>query len=517
MIFSLYLPKIPYNMKLRLFTISAILALFGMSMTQSADAQCCGNRDYAAYYQNLPISMPTVKAPVIPAYEINIKDFGGVNDGTTLNTQAFAKAMAHLAQKGGGKLIVPEGIWYTGPIFFESNVELHLDRGALVLFSDQLSDYPTIESDWEGEKTLRATSPLMAVGKENIAITGFGTFNGNGQCWRPVKKSKMTGPQWSALTKTGTTTAKGDIWFPNENVAKVYANTSLIGEAMANRSDSLDAVVHDFLRPVMLSFVNCKNVLLRDATFENSPAWNLHPLVCENVIVDNVNVRNPWYAQNGDGIDAESCTNVLIVNSSFDVGDDAICIKSGKDKNGRDRGIPCSNVLVDGCTVYHGHGGFVIGSEMSGGAKDIAVRNCVFIGTDVGLRFKSTRGRGGVVENIHIDNVKMTDIAGEALIFDLYYGGKPGAAVPAVTEETPSFKDIYITNTTCRSAKRAMFFNGLPEMPIKNIQIKNSIFNAEAGILLNHVDGLKLENVKTSIANGETITKQDGVTNLTVK
>jgi len=255
------------------------------------------------------------------------------------------------------------------------------------------------------------------------------------------------------------------------------------------------------LRPVLLSFIDCKNVLLKDATFENSPAWNLHPLLCENLIVDNINVRNPWYAQNGDGIDIESCNKVLVINSRFDVGDDAICIKSGKDKDGRERGIPCRDVVIEGCTVYHGHGGFVIGSEMSGGCKDIVIRNSVFIGTDVGLRFKSTRGRGGVVENIYVDNIKMTDIAGEALIFDMYYGIKPGAPVPPVTEETPSFRNIYIKDVTCRSAKRAALFNGLPEMPMKNVVI---------------TDGLTLDNVTVDVA-GDKITEGEGVKNVKIK
>ncbi|MCH5326710.1 MAG: glycoside hydrolase family 28 protein [Duncaniella sp.] len=485
--------------------LAASLALWSLSAAAT---------DYADSYRNLPVSLNVPATPVIPDYEVKITDFGGVNDGLTLNTEAFAKAMAHLNEKGGGRLTVPEGIWYTGPIQFESRVELHLDRGALVLFSENLSDYPALASDWEGVATHRAMSPLSARGKHDIAVTGDGTFNGNGQNWRPVKKGKMTADQWKALTQKGCTNAKGDVWYANERIREVSEDAELQKRVQAGDREAIE-YAHDFLRPVLLSFIDCDRVLLKDATFENSPAWNIHPLLCRNLIVDNVNVRNPWYAQNGDGIDIESCTDVLVLNSRFDVGDDAICIKSGKDKNGRDRGIPCSNVLVEGCTVYHGHGGFVIGSEMSGGAKDIVVRNCVFIGTDVGLRFKSTRGRGGVVEDIYVDNIKMTDIAGDALIFDLYYGIKPGAPVPPVTEETPSFRNMYISDITCRSAKCAAFFNGLPEMPMKNVVVKNSLFRADKGIVLNHVDGLTLENV-TIETNGEKITEGDGVKNVTV-
>ncbi|MDE6510467.1 MAG: glycoside hydrolase family 28 protein, partial [Muribaculaceae bacterium] len=361
--------------------------------------------DYGKYYDGLPVKINQVRDFSVPDYSVKITDFGGVDDGVTLNTKAFESAIAHLSSKGGGHLIVPEGIWYTGPIVFDHNIDLHLDRGALILFSDNLADYPVIKSDWEGLSTYRAVSPLTARGKKNISITGEGTINGNGQAWRPVKKMKMTDAQWKNLIKTGVVNAKGDVWVPNENVLKVYEDKEIQEKVHSGDPKALE-VAHDFLRPVLVSFIGCVNVLLQGVTFENSPAWNVHPLLCENLIVDNVNIRNPWYAQNGDGIDIESCTNVLLVNSSFDVGDDAICMKSGKDKDGRDRGVPSSNVLIDGCTVYHGHGGFVIGSEMSGGCRDIVAKNCVFIGTDVGLRFKSTRGRGGVVENIYVDNIK---------------------------------------------------------------------------------------------------------------
>ncbi len=470
--------------------------------------------NYDHYYDNLPANIQKVQEVVIPDKSVSLKDFGAVNDGITLNTEAFAKAIAHLAANGGGRLVVPEGIWYTGPIQFEDNIELHLERGSLILFSENLEDYPTVKSDWEGLSTYRAMSPLSARDKKNIAVTGEGTINGNGQNWRPVKKMKMTDSQWKALTKNGVVNEKGDLWFPNENVRYVYEHQDIMEKVHKGDPEALK-IAHDFLRPVLVSFIGCENVFLQGVTFENSPAWNVHPLMCKNLIVDNVNIRNPWYAQNGDGIDIESCTDVLLVNSKFDVGDDAICLKSGKDKDGRERGVPSSNVLIDGCTVYHGHGGFVIGSEMSGGCKDIIARNCVFIGTDVGLRFKSTRGRGGVVENIYVDNIKMTDIPGEALIFDMYYGIKPGAPVPPVTEETPSFRNIFIKDVVCRGAARAAVFNGLPEMPMKNVVIEDSRFRADQGFALNNVDGLTMKNVVVDVP-GEKIIYGDGVSNVKV-
>ena len=179
----------------------------------------------------------------------------------------------------------------------------------------------------------------------------------------------------------------------------------------------------DFLRPVLLDFDSCENVLIEQVCFQNSPAWCLHPFRCHNVIINNVLVVNPWYSQNGDGLDLEASKDVLVLNSKFDVGDDAICLKSGKDKDGRELNSPCENVIVDGCSVYHGHGGFVVGSEMSSSVKNICVKNCTFLGTDVGLRFKSKRGRGGCVGNIYIDNINMIGIETDCILFDLNYSG----------------------------------------------------------------------------------------------
>lgn len=214
----------------------------------------------------------------------------------------------------------------------------------------------------------------------------------------------------------------GEMWFPSESSLKGYTSSSNFNVPDLIDSEELQSV-KDFLRPVMVSIRNCKNVLLDGPTFQNSPAWNLHPLMSENIVIRNLTVRNPWYSQNGDGLDLESCRNVLIYNNSFDVGDDAICLKSGKNEAGRERGMPTENVVISNNTVYHAHGGFVVGSEMSGGVNNIHVSNCTFIGTDSGVRFKSTRGRGGLVENIFISNIDMIDIGSEAVRFNMFYNG----------------------------------------------------------------------------------------------
>ena len=267
----------------------------------------------------------------------------------------------------------------------------------------------------------------------------------------------------------------------------------------------------------MISLISCKNVLLEGVLFENSPNWNIHPMMCENVIIDGIFARNPAFAQNGDGLDLESCKNVLVVNSNFDVGDDAICLKSGKNEEGRKRAMPTENVIVNNCKVFQGHGGFVVGSEMSGGIRNISVSDCMFIGTDVGLRFKSNRGRGGVVENIYVDHISMTNIVNDSFLFDLYYGGKSvseavedgslntGSTVAMpVTEETPIFRNIFVRDIVSRNAGRALFFNGLPEMKISNIHVENMEITAKLGAELSEVDGVQFKNVRIKPVSGKT-------------
>ena len=218
--------------------------------------------------------MPAVARPAIPANIVKLTDFGAKGDGTELCTDAFAKAMKALTAKGGGILEVPAGIWLTGPIQFENNIELRTSTGTLVLFTDDIDAYPEVETLYEGNTMKRRMSPLYAYGKENIAITGHGTFDGNGQAWRPIKKSKLTESQWKKLVARGGSVEK-NIWYPE---LKVRAT----------------------IRPTLLDFMYCKKVLLQDATFSNSPAWNVHPCVCEDVTIERVNIKNPWFAQNGD-------------------------------------------------------------------------------------------------------------------------------------------------------------------------------------------------------------------------
>ena len=463
--------------------------------------------DYSYLYANLPFEMPVLTRPVFPPNQVSLTDFGGVPDGVSLNTDAFSKAIQSLEQKGGGTLNITQGVWFTGPVVLKSNINLHLEKGSLILFSPDKELYPLVDIIFEGLDTYRCQSPVSGRNLINVAITGEGAIDGNGQYWRALKRQKVTEAEWKEFTSVGGVFDSPDYWVPSEQFLRGQKISGMNVPVGLKSKEEFEAI-HDFLRPVMISFYECKNVLLQGVVFQNSPAWNLHPLMCENVIIDNVQVRNPAYSQNGDGIDLESCKNSLIINSSFDCGDDGICIKSGKDADGRRRARPCENLIVDNCTVFKGHGGFVVGSEMSGGVRNLKVTNCTFLGTDVGLRFKSTRGRGGVVENIYIGNISMLNIVTEPILFDLFYGGKSAVEaqsggseqiadehIPEVDETTPSFKNIQIRNIHCTNARRAMYFNGLPEMNITNINIENATISATYGIEISESDGICFRNV----------------------
>mgnify|MGYP005982527641 FL=1 len=438
---------------------------------------------------------------------LNIGNYGAKGDGQFLNTATINQTIRTCSERGGGVVLIPAGIWLTGPIEMQSNVNLHLKRDAVLLFTKDFDQYKLVESNWEGEPAWRNQNPISGKNLNNIAITGEGIIDGNGDAWRMVKKSKLTTSQWNNLVASGgTVDTDNEVWYPSKSSLKgskeKKAGVIRPGTTVEDFKD-----VKDFLRPNLLVFTNCKKVLLEGVTIQNSPAWNIHPLLCEDLTLRKVSVRNPWYGQNGDGVDVESCKNVLIEDCTFDVGDDGICIKSGRDKAGRDRGKPTENVIVRNNVVYHAHGGFVIGSEMSGGARNIWVEDCSFIGTDIGLRFKTTRGRGGLVENIFINNISMVDIPGEAVLFDMYYAavdpvplaGEKRPAVKSVTlpvtEETPQFKNFYIKNIVAKGASKGIFFRGLPEMHIQNIWIENATLEAKKGIEIIEASQINLKNI----------------------
>ena len=474
-------------------------------------AAACGSEktsEFAALYEGLPFDMPVLERPDIPSRSVSIVDFGAVADGVTLCSDAFAKAIDELAGQGGGTVIVPEGLWLSGPIGLVSHIELRLEKGAVLMFSADQDLYPIIDTNFEGLDVRRCLSPIHAEGAHDIAITGEGIIDGNGDAWREVKRRKVGDDQWKNIVKKGGVLADdGSAWYPDEG----YKQARMTAGSLNKPSDELDeAFIKTFLRPVMVSLRECENVLLEGVTYQNSPCWNIHPLWCKNMIITGITVRNPHYSTNGDGIDIEGCENVILTGSTFDVGDDAICIKSGKDEDGRRHGKVCRNLIIEGCTVYHGHGGFVIGSEMSGGVENIKVSGCSFLGTDVGLRFKSTRGRGGLVKDIWCENIAMKDIVSYAVIFNLYYAGvaasdmKDGAEedLMPVDETTPEFRDIHFRNISCSGAKQAIYLNGLPELPLSGLDFHDCVFTADKGAEVHYAKDVVFENV---IVNGQVL------------
>jgi hypothetical protein len=488
-----------------IFSGAVLSTLVASSLAQESKQKQIA--DSLAFLKTLNVKMPIIKTPVFKQDTFDIVKYGAKPDGVSLNTNSINQAIDACHKNGGGVVLLNEGVWLTGPIYLKSNVNLHLRSGALLLFTTDKSQYKLIEGSWEGKPAVVNEAPISGYNLENIAITGAGIIDGNGDAWRFVKKSKLNESQWKNLVASGGVVGKdGKNWFPSAGYEKgFYTKDATVIKPGTKPEDYVE--MKDFYRPNLVVLNSCKKVLLEGVTFQNSPAWNLHPLMCEDLTVRKILVRNPWYAQNGDGIDVESCKNVLIEDSVFDVGDDGICIKSGRDEAGRKRGMPTEEVIVRNNVVYHAHGGFVIGSEMSGGARNLFVYNNSFIGTDIGLRFKTTRGRGGVVEKIYIANTFMKNIPGDAILFDMYYAaidpvpmaGEQRAAPKVeflpVTEATPQFKDFYIKNVVCIGAEKGIFMRGIPEMNIQNINLEDVTIKSKIGIELIEATNINLKNI----------------------
>ncbi|MDO5402810.1 MAG: glycoside hydrolase family 28 protein [Eubacteriales bacterium] len=430
-----------------------------------------------------------IERPDFPEYSVNITEFGAIAYAYELedsrnNAKAINNAMAAVSEKGGGRVVVPAGIWVTGPIKLMDNVNLHLEAQSVLKFSKNIEEYPLILTNYEGQECIRTVSPITADHVSNIAITGKGVIDGSGDLWRPVKQFKLTDRQWQERlrkSKHVIETKEGGIWMPTESVLKGNEKNIQKGEEDALKKAEK---YYDFYRPVMVSLRYCNKVLLQETTFMNSPAWNIHPFFCTNLTVENVQVKNPYYAQNGDGIDVESCTNVEICGSTFETGDDAICIKSGKNAEARTFEGPCSNIYIHDCVVNEGHGGFVVGSEMSRGVHNVLVEDCTFMGTDVGVRFKSALGRGGVVENIEINNINMTNIKEEAVVMTMSYVlnslNRNETIAKADEADVPYFRNISMSGIHCMGAGIAVKIEPLEGKAetISGITIKDSVFVA---------------------------------------
>ena len=406
-----------------------------------------------------------------------ISDFGAKSEIGYDNQAHIQRAIDVCCGEGGGTVVIPEGYWLTSPIVLKSNVNLHALRGAYVRFTKIKEKYPLHYTEYEGRRAIRTVSPVSALNAENIAITGEGIFDGNGNEWRPKKDWKMSSLEWDKK-KTSKLIAEvedGLLWFPTETAYRGFITNvdEKLPDALERASE-----FYDWYRPVFVSLISCENVLLQGVTFTNSPNWTLHPLYCKNVTVDGCLVKNPKEAQNSDGIDVESCENVVIRNCTFDVGDDAICMKAGKGREARKKKAPTKNVEVYNCTVYHGHGGFVIGSEMSRGVENVYVHDCRFIGTDTGIKVKSALGRGGYVKDITVKNIVMSQIVGECITISLKYAIKSLLDIADnITkyekDDIPEIGGIEISEIFCDCSSRFVHIDGLKEAPVKDIVISN--------------------------------------------
>ncbi|HMO60865.1 MAG TPA: glycoside hydrolase family 28 protein [Ferruginibacter sp.] len=475
------------------FTCSLIALI--LIVTNSVTAQ---EKNISYYRAKAPFAMPDVALPNFADKTFSIKDFGGVNDGKTLNTQAFAKAIEACSDAGGGKVIVPAGTWLSGPVEMKSNINLHLEKGAVIQFTSDRTQYPIINISGDNKK-FEVAPPLYAYRAHDIAITGEGIIDGAGESWRPVKKSKVSAEVWSNLIKTGTLSTDGKIWWPSAEAlnGEAYLEKLKKGKSSTVAEDYLPA--RDFMRPHMIYFVQCKKILVEGVTIRNSPKFVFYPGRCTDITMNGVTVFNEWWAQNGDGIDISACTNVVIYNCTLSVGDDGICMKSSRGAKAAGEAL-LKNILIAKCTVYRAHGGFVIGSNTDGGMENIYVSDCSFIGSDIGIRVKSNPGRGGIVKDIYIENITMKDIKNEAILFTTSYedvpaGKEAGSSKEEADGKIPEYSRFYISNVTCDGAARAVFILGLKEMPIHDIYMENMQITSKAGFISTDAKNIFLKNV----------------------
>lgn len=476
-------------MKKRFF---ACIFLAVSTLTQAQLVQ----KDLAYFMNKCPFPF-SVKEPIFKAANYYVKDFGAIADGKTINTAAIAKAITTCNSNGGGKVIFTAGKWITGPIELLSNVNIVVEKDALIQFSENHTLYPIIKAG-KNSNTLTPASPIYAYEATNIAITGEGTIDGAGDSWRPVKKNKVSDVVWNKLLASGgIVSSDGKIWWPSVDAMNGEDYLKNIKGKSTKPEDYLPA--RDFLRPYMVFFVGCSNILLDGVRIQNSPKFIFYPSRCNNLTIKNANFYNDWWAQNGDGIDISACKNVAIYNTTVSVGDDAICMKSsGTNSNADDANL--ENVLIANCTVYRGHGAFVIGSNTDGGMKNIFVTNCMFNGTDIGVRVKSNSGRGGRVQQIYVDSISMFNIINEAILFDTYYedvvAGKDKKDVQTtVKDKVPEFMNFTISNVSCKKAKMGIYMNGLEYMPVHDIQFKNLVLQTDRTMELNYAKNITGTNI----------------------
>ncbi|MFV0470269.1 MAG: glycoside hydrolase family 28 protein [Dysgonomonas sp.] len=432
----------------------------------------------------LYLSIFTIHAKIYNIAELGA-DLTGKEKCTSLINNAISKA----ANEGGGIIYFPAGEYLTASIVMKSNITLHIESGATLKFSDVFEDYMPFQTvRWEGV-VMKSFAPLIqAQDADNITITGRGTLDGQGFKWWNfdlplIDEARSTG-------KINNITPIQKLWDE--------ANKDLIVDDYYKPT-----IARRFFRPPFIQFYECRNITIEGVTIKNSPFWTINPEFCDNIVIQGVTIYNPSENPKGpntDGIDPSSCSNIRISDCFISVGDDCIAIKSGRDGDGRKYNKPCENITITNCVMLSGHGGVVIGSEMSGGVKKVTVSNCIFDGTDAGIRLKSSRGRGGTVEDIRVDNIVMNNIQKNAFIFDLFYdkNSKP----EPVSERTPMFRNVHISNVTGSNVQQIGYITGIEEMPVEEISFNNINLSGKKGFIAKTAKNIQFHNVDFTVEKG---------------
>ena len=423
----------------------------------------------------VPSILKRIAPPVFPHRDFNVTSFGAVGDGTIDCSSAFNQAIEKCSADGGGRVVVPKGTYLVGAIHLKSNVNLYVSLEATIRFSTDPSKYlPVVFARWEGVECMNYSALIYAFEQENIAITGEGVLDGQGSDanWWSWKGNRASAP--------GTA---------NQNEAR--KKLVEMGEKGVPVKDRLFGD-GSYLRPNFFQPYRCKNVLVEGVTFKNSPMWFLNPVLCKNVTV--VGVTTEGHGPNNDGCDPESCTDVLIKNCTFNTGDDCIAIKSGRNNDGRRVNIPCENIVVQACTMKDGHGGVVVGSEVSGSVRNVYAEDCSMDSPNLWhiLRIKTNAVRGGVIENVYMRNVKVGQVAEAVLKIDFYYEeGDKGAFTPIV-------RNVEMKNMESGKSQFGIWIRAYDRSPATNISLDHCLFkNVAEPNVLDNVKDLSLIDVQT--------------------
>lgn len=410
--------------------------------------------------------MPGLARPVFADRTYDVRDYGAKSDGETTNTDAIHNAIEACTADGGGTVRVPPGKWLTGAIHLESNVNLHLEEDAELHFSTEPEDYlPVVFTRWAGFELYNYSPLIYARDCENIAVTGPGKLFGHGPSWWP----------WAKI---------------QEDTARRVYREQVLGNVPAGKR--VYGTPEAGLRPQFISPIHCRNVLLEGFTIaEPGPFWTIHLVYCENVIVRGLTVETVG-GPNTDGINLDSTRNALIEYCELNAGDDAIALKSGMNEEGRRIGRPTENVVIRNVRAGQTHGGIVIGSDMSGGVRNIYGHSCEFLGSLIGIRLKSNASRGGVVENCWFENIRMAAIVQEAIVIQTDYGAWMASEAG---NAYPLFRNLIFRSITCDGAAQAVTMTATEHEPIQNVTLENIDIRAKRGLHFEWVDGIALRDV----------------------